>query len=460
MKKIPVILTKKKLIACILSVMMVCGMSVFSFAEGDAALAEETAVKTEGVVDDDALLAEDETETEEKTAAADQKEEKTAEQKEEKIADQKEEKTAEKLENEGQAATTEKEKEKEGVVTAQAIPKDLKVQFSGVKTLDGRALKDNEFCFVLSDLTNTSAEDIVSWNDKNGNYSLILPIDEALSDHRYRISEKTASDSKYNFTSDSSVTYDTNVYNIAVTVTDYGIVTVYSIDKDGNRTRLDSTEDSQYNYKGFNFKNTVKSSGNQVTPAALSSATYQFKAKVTLPSSKKLTKDQFSFTLKETTEGVADADKTKLTAKNDSTGIITFAPIKFTKEGKYNYTISQDDSSDSTITADKDLIKAEITVSENEDGTALVPKLTKLTKGSKNTDILSTGMIFANKAKDSSSSTTNNKTTNNTTTNNTTKGVQTGDSSDIGLFSALLVGFVVILIGTLFSFRRRKTNRK
>ena len=57
MKKIPVILTKKKLIACILSVMMVCGMSVFSFAEGDAALAEETAVKTEGVVDDDAVLA-------------------------------------------------------------------------------------------------------------------------------------------------------------------------------------------------------------------------------------------------------------------------------------------------------------------------------------------------------------------------------------------------------------------
>ena len=76
-----------------------------------------------------------------------------------------------------------------------------------------------------------------------------------MSDHRFRISEKTASD--------SSVTYDTNVYNIAVTVTDYGVVTVYLIDRDGNRTRLDSTEDGQYHFKGFIFKNTVKPTGDK-----------------------------------------------------------------------------------------------------------------------------------------------------------------------------------------------------
>ena len=332
------------------------------------------------------------------------------------------------------------------------------MQFSGVKTLDGRALKDHEFCFVLSDLTNTSAEDIVSWNDKEGNFSLILPIDASMSEHRYKISEKTATDSKYSFTSDSSVTYDTNVYNISVTVTDYGDVTVYSIDKDNNKTLLRSIEDGQYHFRGFNFKNTVKSSGNPVTPSALSSTTYQFKARVYLDS-KNPAKDKFTYTLKETTEGVAESDRITRTAKNDASGVITFDPISFDKEGKYTFSISQGTVSDNGITADKNVFNAEVTVSKNTDGT-LSSKLTKLTKGNSKTSLLNDGMVFNNTSKSSGSSSTNNNTTNNTTTNNTTKGVQTGDSSDIGLFSALLVGFVVILIGTLFSFRRRKTNRK
>ena len=99
--KIPVMLSKKKVIACVLSVMMLCGMSAFAYAEDGTAQAEKTAVTQEGVVDDDVQL------MEENEAEASKDAELKEEISEQKVSEQ---------EASGQTASDEKENAAENIL--------------------------------------------------------------------------------------------------------------------------------------------------------------------------------------------------------------------------------------------------------------------------------------------------------------------------------------------------------
>jgi pilin isopeptide linkage protein len=442
MKKIPNILSKKKLIACFLSVIMICGMSVFSFAEEDAVLAEETAVTTEGVIDDDALLAEDEKAAEEKTA--DSAEAEKVETKEQTVStekeNEKEQSKEQTTENENEKKN-ENEKEAAGKENAQLLADTVKVEFYGKVTLEGKTLEEGQFTIVSEDSTDSKKTETT--NDKDGNFYYSVELPDGITEHHYKITEKlTKTDNTINVASES--------YDISVTIKD-GSPTV----KDNTHNKnLTQNQDSRFG--PIEFSNSVKASVNS-SANPNTTVTYKFEPIVKLDS-KLPTANRFSFYLKETTQGNASLSGT-LTAKNDANGKVSFPAITYNKEGTYTYEIGQETSTISGIKKDTALYKAEVTVSKDSDGN-LKANLSKLTKG--NTTITSPSndkIVFDNTSTNSTTTTTNTNSAKGATTT-TSKGPSTGDSSDIGLFTALLVGFVVVLIGTLLSFRRRKTTRK
>lgn len=442
--KIPVMLSKKKVIACVLSVMMLCGMSAFAYAEDGTAQAEKTAVTQEGVVDDDVQL------MEENEAEASKDAELKEETSEQKVSEQEASGQTASNEKENAAekdATKENGKETAGKVTAQSFTQPVEVDFYGKVALEGKTLEDDQFTVVVED-TVDSTKNIEKKVDKSGDYTFTISFPEDVQQHHYKIREKVTN------TTDSSLQADDKVYEIYVSVQPDRTYSVYDVD---NSKPLAKNGNDQYG--PFNFTNKVKTQSNTNTNASttVTPTTYQFKVKVNL-TGRTLVKDQYTYTLKETTPGVASADRKTLTAKNDASGNVTFDAITYDKEGEYTYTITQGNSTVSGLNNDNTTYNATVTVTKASDG-KLSAALTKLTKGNSTTDVKSSGLVFNNSTPTTTTTTTNTTDANKGPTN-TAKGPTTGDSSEIGLFTGLLVGFVIVLIGTLFSFRRRKSSRK
>jgi len=449
--KIPVMLSKKKVIACVLSVMMLCGMSAFAYAEDGTAQAEKTAVTQEGVVDDDVQL------MEENEAEASKDAELKEETSEQKVSEQETSGQTASEQKEVASATNEKENQVVGKVTAQSFAQPVEVKLSGKVTLDNGDVKKDDYMLILHDVTDESKEDKLINNGDDGTFSFTLTYNEELPSHKYTISQKKETDLKY--IAIPTVDYDSTIHHITITVNEDRTVSVYDED---NKKPISKIND-QNEFGPFNFKNKVKtqsntnSNTNTNASTTVTPATYQFKVKVNL-TGRTLVKDQYTYTLRETTSGVASADRKTLTAKNDASGNVTFDAITYDKEGEYTYTITQGNSTVSGLNNDNTTYNATVTVTKASDG-KLSAALTKLTKGNSTTDVKSSGLVFNNSAPTTTTTTTNTTDANKGPTN-TAKGPTTGDSSEIGLFTGLLVGFVIVLIGTLFSFRRRKSSRK
>ena len=99
----------------------------------------------------------------------------------------------------------------------------------------------------------------------------------------------------------------------------------------------------------------------QVTNSYSSKASVQFKAYKNLEGNRDVSlKDkEFTFLLK---EKAGDSYNTIQTKQNDISGNVAFAPIEFTKEGTYNYTISEEKGNATTIEYDKKIYTIEVKV--------------------------------------------------------------------------------------------------
>lgn len=99
----------------------------------------------------------------------------------------------------------------------------------------------------------------------------------------------------------------------------------------------------------------------QVTNSYSSKASVQFKAYKILEGNRHVSlKDkEFTFLLK---EKAGDSYNTIQTKQNDISGNVAFAPIEFTKEGTYNYTISEEKGNATTIEYDKKIYTIEVKV--------------------------------------------------------------------------------------------------
>ncbi len=86
------------------------------------------------------------------------------------------------------------------------------VQFSGLKTLEGRALADKEFSFTLTGKDDGISETVK--NDANGKISFTKITYTKAGTYAYTVKEEA--------TDEAGVTIDSKIYNITVTVTDDG----------------------------------------------------------------------------------------------------------------------------------------------------------------------------------------------------------------------------------------------
>ena len=461
--KIPDLLTRKKLLAFIVTAIMICGMAPGVFAEGEAA-AEQTA--------GEAVLM-DETQSAQETDVV-----ATAENNSEQ-AD---------LENDQTNGTQSNATGSDSNSSTNPVTLEL----SGTKKLEGRELKNKEFSFQLEEINDedgTSKTLNKALNDAEGRFKFTVYFYGAGKRH-FRIREVASTD--------STVTYDNNMYEFTVdvekdasgqwkttakdmsstviTTNAFNFTNKVTENTSNNNNTNDSNTPGNSNNSNTGSNNTSgnttgttdsnnNTNGSNTNSTANTSdpSSYTFKGKLSL-TGKTLKKDDFTITLKETTSWRDKDDLETQTTKNDASGNFSFDPIKYTKEGEYTYEITQK-SSDTGITSDSTVFKATIKVEKDANGT-LIPKLTSLTNA-KGTNLLGKGIEFLNSLKGSGSdssnnnTTTTNTTTNNTTTNNTTtaKSPATGDSSGIALYAVLLAGFVIVLAGTVFSLRRKKSRK-
>ncbi|WP_373110655.1 Spy0128 family protein [Streptococcus anginosus] len=198
---------------------------------------------------------------------------------------------------------------------------------SAKKLLEGRNLKEGEFEFEL-----TGTDDQVrqtKTNAQDGSVTFDTIEYTKVGTYHYTITEK---DTKL-----GGVKYDTKVIKATVTVTDDGqgrLVTKVSYEKD------DQT-----------FKNTYS--------AAKTNAQLSVKKALT---GRALKDGEFEFELK------GQDDKVTQSKKNAQDGSVTFDTIEYTKTGTYHYTITEKNTRLGSVTYDKKVIKATVTVTDNGQG--------------------------------------------------------------------------------------------
>ncbi|MFQ7914068.1 MAG: Spy0128 family protein [Enterococcus avium] len=177
------------------------------------------------------------------------------------------------------------------------------IKLKAEKTLEGRALRDQDFSFTLK---GDGGVDQTKKNDKDGKVLFDAITYDTAGTYEYTISEKIPA------AKETGITYDDTKYKVTVTVEEkagkLGATAVYENIKAGEVPM---------------FKNTYK-------PLP---GTIQLEAKKDL-SGRPLKADEFSFTLK----GDGGVDQTKKNAKD---GKVLFDAIKYDQAGTYEYTISE-----------------------------------------------------------------------------------------------------------------------
>ncbi|MGI6055518.1 MAG: Spy0128 family protein [Bilifractor sp.] len=227
----------------------------------------------------------------------------------------------------------------EGDITANSVArvscvntykaKSTSVTLGGLKTVNGINNSDKTFSFTLSEgdtvlqtVTRTGA----------GEYKFDPITYEETGDHTYTVAETEGNAAGY--------TYDTRTYTVKVSVTD---------DKSGHlhaKISGDTTTGTD-----LNFTNTYKAKETSVTFSGTKTLT-----------GKDLVDGEFSFDLKDSKGNVLQ------TVQNGKDRKISFKPISYTAAGQYTYTISEEVTQESGVTADGTVYNVTVDVTDDGSG--------------------------------------------------------------------------------------------
>lgn len=226
-------------------------------------------------------------------------------------------------------------------------------QITATKVLDGRDLKDGEFSFELVEGDKVVA---TGTNDAEGNITMSAVKYTEAGEHTYTLREVNGG------TTSKGITYSDAKYTIETTITDNG----------------DGTLKAEHVLKGTEpaeFKNTYS-----VTPL---DAELDFGLSKAIDGRDWADGDEFSFTIT-APEGVPLPDPATVTVSKgdaeDGIAAIKFGKIHFAAAGTYKYEIRENAGSTVGMTYDAHVATAEVTVTENGDGT-LTANVTKKENG-------------------------------------------------------------------------------
>ena len=220
------------------------------------------------------------------------------------------------------------------------------VNFEGLKVLEGRNLKANEFTFKVTsdDADAPMPEAREAQNKANGrvNFGTLTYGKDDLGD----ATEKTFTYKVTESGNHPGVANDTETKTVKVTVKDDG--------KGHITAELDPKAAPL-----FTFNNTYRTASQE------SSVTGQVQIKKAL-AGRAMEDGEFHFVLKD------EKGKTVGNATNDKDGNITFPALTFKNVGTYNYTVEEVAGNDSHITYDATSYKVSAVVTDNLDGTLKV----------------------------------------------------------------------------------------
>ncbi|MGN8903700.1 Spy0128 family protein [Collinsella sp. HCP28S3_E5] len=230
-------------------------------------------------------------------------------------------------------------------------------QITATKSLTGRDLKDGEFSFELVEGEGEDAKAVATGtNNAEGKITMSAVKYTKAGKHTYTLREVNGG------TTSKGITYSTAEYTIETTITDNG----------------DGTLEAKHVLKGTEpaeFKNTYS-----VTPI---DAELDFDLSKAIDGRDWTDADKFSFTIT-APEGTPLPDPATVTVSKkdaeDGIAAIKFGTIHYTAAGTYKYEICENAGSAAGMTYDAHVATAEVTVTENGDGT-LTANVTKKESG-------------------------------------------------------------------------------
>lgn len=247
--------------------------------------------------------------------------------------------------------------------TPAPINYDIYANFGGEKTLDGRALRDGEFEFVLINAINGQQIGGAVKNDTNGKIAFPAITIHTEGTYHYKVSE-VGGDEK-------GITYDAAVYHVVVGVkqNDSGVLEIVrnelykatvTADESGNTENYENITDGGK----IEFLNTYKAD----------SAEINLGGKKTL-AGRALREGEFTFNLYLAVDNNGVWEKGELIeqTQNDADGNFTFKTRISDENAAYAYFITEDATDpDSTITYDTREYLVVVTSTDNLDGTRSV----------------------------------------------------------------------------------------
>lgn len=226
-------------------------------------------------------------------------------------------------------------------------------QITATKVLDGRDLKEGEFSFELVEGDKVVA---TGTNDAEGNITMSAVKYTEAGEHTYTLREVNGG------TTSKGITYSDTKYTIETTITDNG----------------DGTLSATHELKSATpatFKNTYS-----VTPL---DAELDFGLSKAIDGRDWTDGDEFSFTIT-APDGAPLPDPATVTVSKhdakDGIAAIKFGKIRYTATGTYKYEIRENAGSTVGMTYDAHVATAEVTVTENGDG-SLTANVTKKENG-------------------------------------------------------------------------------
>jgi pilin isopeptide linkage protein len=209
------------------------------------------------------------------------------------------------------------------------------ITISGVKSLEGRALKNGEFTFTLIDENGAEAETIATVTNNGANFSFPkLEYTEA-GEYWYTVREEVGEE--------GGVTYSDETYQVVVTVTDDGEGYLHP-----NKRVLLDEEPAQ-----LVFHNTYEAS----------STDWTFEGKKNLVGRPLTAEDTFRFVMTE------DGTENTYTATTvDATGNFVFPTITYDQVGVHTYTVKEEAGNIRGITYSSEEYKVIVTVKDDLKG--------------------------------------------------------------------------------------------
>lgn len=239
------------------------------------------------------------------------------------------------------------------------VEKSVTDQITATKVLDGRGLKAGEFRFELVEGEGEDAKVVATGtNNAEGKITMNAVKYDKPGKHTYTLREVNGG------TISKGVTYSDAKYTVETTITDNG---------DGTLKAEHVLKDDE----PVEFKNTYS-----VTPL---DEELDFDLSKAIDGRDWTDADKFSFTIT-APEGTplpdpATVTVTKQDADNEGIAAIKFGKIHYTAAGTYKYEIRENAGSAAGMTYDAHVATAEVTVTENGDGT-LTANVTKKENGS------------------------------------------------------------------------------